>query len=615
MSKYILVTSGVCSSLGKGVATSAIGSLLESAGLKIAIMKCDPYINIDAGTISPYQHGEVYVTEDGAETDSDLGNYSRFTTVGLNNENLVTIGKVYETVIRNERAGRYNGRTVQVIPHVTDEIKRRIVSMGAKTDADVVVVEIGGTVGDIESIPFLEVARQLSHEMGRGNCITVHLALVPTIIGGEHKSKPMQQSVKKLQETGIQPDILLCRADRVLEEDMRKKIAMFCNVGVGSVFTSTDLEYSIYELPISFHEQGLDKKIFDKLNLGNREAVIKPWVDFVAKVKSPSRKITVAMVGKKDYLDDCFKSVRESLFHAAVTSFDAEIEVKKIDAESLEETKDVAPYYKNVDAIIIPGNYGQRGFLGLLHLEIIQERLEREFDLDLVTTAPSVIYELTRTDGREMKIDNPANLPPVTEIASMREPFVRTSIYTPQEYVGTLMELCQDKRGVFIDMQYEGTRVKLNYDMPLNEIIFDFFDQIKSRSRGYASFDYELKDYRESDLVKLDILLNGDICDAFSIIVHRDKAYTRGRGIAEKLKDVIPRQMFEIPIQAAIGGKVIARETVKQVRKDVLAKCYGGDVSRKRKLLEKQKRGKKRMKQIGNVEVPQKAFLAVLKLD
>ena len=260
--------------------------------------------------------------------------------------------------------------------------------------------------------------------------------------------------------------------------------------------------------------------------------------------------------------------------------------------------------------------YGFRcGFLGLLHMDIITERLEREFDLNLVTTAPSVIYHVTKTDGTMLNIDNPTNLPPIGEIAKMEEPYVHAELYTPQEYVGTLMDLCQDKRGTFIDMQYEGNRVKLNYDIPLNEIIFDFFDQVKSRSRGYASFDYELKDYRESDLVKLDILLNGDICDAFSIIVHRDKAYARGRSIAEKLKDVIPRQMFEIPIQAAIGGKVIARETVKAMRKDVLAKCYGGDITRKKKLLEKQKEGKKRMRQFGTVQVPSEAFLAVLKMN
>ena len=260
--------------------------------------------------------------------------------------------------------------------------------------------------------------------------------------------------------------------------------------------------------------------------------------------------------------------------------------------------------------------YGFRcGFLGLLHMDIITTRLEREWDLNLVTTAPSVIYHIVKTNGEEISIDNPTNLPPVAEIDHIEEPYVHAVIYTPQDSVGTLMDLCQDKRGIFIDMQYEGNRVKLNYEMPLNEIIFDFFDQIKSRSRGYASFDYELKDYRESDLVKLDMLLNGEICDAFSIIVHREKAYGRGRGIAEKLKDVIPRQQFEIPIQAAIGGKVIARETVKAIRKDVLAKCYGGDITRKKKLLEKQKEGKKRMRQFGTVQVPSEAFLAVLKID
>ncbi|MGN0773982.1 MAG: translation elongation factor 4 [Candidatus Ventricola sp.] len=260
--------------------------------------------------------------------------------------------------------------------------------------------------------------------------------------------------------------------------------------------------------------------------------------------------------------------------------------------------------------------YGFRcGFLGLLHMEIITMRLEREFDLDLITTAPSVVYKVHRTDGTVLDVDNPSNLPPVGEIDYMEEPFVKASIHTPQEYVGALMETCQNKRGVFKDMVYEGSRVCLHYEMPLSEIIFDFFDQIKSRSRGYASYDYEFSGYQQSELVKLDMLLNGDICDALSMIVHKDRAYPRGRSIAEKLKDVIPRQMFEIPIQAAIGGKVIARETVKAMRKDVLAKCYGGDISRKRKLLEKQKEGKKRMRQLGSVQVPSEAFMAVLKMD
>ena len=256
------------------------------------------------------------------------------------------------------------------------------------------------------------------------------------------------------------------------------------------------------------------------------------------------------------------------------------------------------------------------GFLGLLHMEIIQERLEREFDLDLVTTAPSVSYRVVKTNGEELTVSNPTNLPDPGVIDYMEEPVADVSIMTPNDYVGAVMDICQEKRGAFRNMEYlEANRVVLHYDLPLNEIIYDFFDLLKSRTRGYASMDYELKGYQRSDLVKLDILLNGDMCDALSIIVHKDRAYARGRSIAEKLKEVIPRQMFEIPIQAAIGGKIIARETVKALRKDVLAKCYGGDITRKKKLLEKQKEGKKRMRQVGTVEVPSEAFMTILKMD
>jgi len=256
------------------------------------------------------------------------------------------------------------------------------------------------------------------------------------------------------------------------------------------------------------------------------------------------------------------------------------------------------------------------GFLGLLHMEIIQERIEREFNLDIITTAPSVIYKITKTDGELIELTNPTNMPQPTEISKMEEPMVKASIIAPSDYVGPIMELCQDRRGIFKGMDYiETTRVMITYEIPLNEIIYDFFDALKSRTKGYASFDYELIGYTESELVKLDILLNGDIVDALSMIVPKERAYARGRGIAEKLKEIIPRQMFEVPIQASVGSKVIARETVKAMRKDVLAKCYGGDITRKKKLLEKQKEGKKRMRQVGSVEVPQEAFMSILKVD
>ncbi|MBE5821209.1 MAG: elongation factor 4 [Clostridiales bacterium] len=256
------------------------------------------------------------------------------------------------------------------------------------------------------------------------------------------------------------------------------------------------------------------------------------------------------------------------------------------------------------------------GFLGLLHMEIIQERLEREYDLNLITTAPSVIYKLYKTDGEMLTMYSPADMPVQQEIDYMEEPIVEAHIMLPKEYVGNVMEICQDRRGTYIDMKYlDENRVTLVYNLPLNEIIYDFFDTLKSRTKGYASFDYEIKGYKKSDLVKLDILLNGDVVDALSFIVHKDKAYSRGRKMAEKLKEVIPRQMFEVPIQACIGGKIIARETISAMRKDVLAKCYGGDITRKKKLLEKQKEGKKRMRQVGSVELPQDAFMSVLKLD
>ena len=309
-----------------------------------------------------------------------------------------------------------------------------------------------------------------------------------------------------------------------------------------------------------------------------------------------------------------YKKVNPMVYCGLYPMDGSEYENLKIALEKLKLNDAALEYEQETSAAL---GFGFRcGFLGLLHLEIIQERLDREFDLALITTSPSVIYKVHKTDGQVLELYNPSDLPVPNEISYIEEPFVSAEIITPKEYVGGIMEICQNRRGVYVDMKYlDANRVTLVYELPLNEIIYDFFDSLKSKTKGYASFDYEFKEYRRSDLVKLDILVNGENVDALSFIVHRDSSYEKGKKMVEKLKTVIPRQLFIIPIQAAIGGKIIARETISAMRKDVLAKCYGGDITRKKKLLEKQKRGKKKMRQIGNVDIPQEAFLSVLKLN
>jgi CTP synthase len=368
VNKFVFVTGGVCSGLGKAVATAALGCLFESSGFSIVMIKCDPYINIDAANMSPSRNGEVYVTEDGGETDLDLGTYARFTSVSPLREHSITTGQIYDEVIKNERAGRYNGRTVQVIPHVTDEIKRRIVTAATRSNADIALVEIGGTVGDIESIPFLEAVRQLIRELGHANAVNTHLTLVPILAGGEMKTKPTQHAVKKMQEIGIQPDILLCRAERNLDDSLRKKIALFCNVAPDSVFSTIDVEKSIYELPVLFREQGIAEKILSKLKLAPK-TFAGAWTEFLHKLNNPAGTVTIGFIGKQSSFDECYKSVSEALLHAAVYMHNVELRLVKIDAELLETEENFAHPahpFDGIQGILVPGDSGQRGFMGMI---------------------------------------------------------------------------------------------------------------------------------------------------------------------------------------------------------------------------------------------------------
>ncbi len=358
--KYIFVTGGVLSSLGKGLASASIGALLESRGLKVTIQKLDPYINVDPGTMNPFQHGEVFVTDDGTETDLDLGHYERFTHAVMGKENNFTTGKIYHSVIEKERRGDYLGATVQVIPHITEEIKSSIRLISK--DVDVVIVEIGGTVGDIESLPFLEAIRQFKAEEGRKNVLYIHLTLVPYIAtAGELKTKPTQHSVKEMRSIGIQPDILLCRTEKYLEKNIKSKIALFCNVGIDDVITAQDID-CIYEVPLRFHNEGLDEKITEYLSLATKAPELNIWRDIVSKLTKPNHKTTIAIVGKYITLKESYKSLNEALYHGGIPN-DCKVELSFIDSEELDENN-YEEKFENVDGILVPGGFGYRGVKG-----------------------------------------------------------------------------------------------------------------------------------------------------------------------------------------------------------------------------------------------------------
>jgi CTP synthase len=365
MSKYIFVTGGVCSSLGKGIAAASIGSLLEARGHNIRMIKIDPYINVDAGTMNPYQHGEVYVTDDGAETDLDLGNYYRFTTSPLSIENSITTGQVYQEVIRKEREGKFLGRCVQVIPHVTDEIKQRIFKIGEQKGIDVNIIEIGGTVGDIESIPYLETARQFIHDLSKSRVLFVHLTLVPAVSQGELKTKPTQHSAKALREIGIQPDILLCRCVKPLSPGLRKKISLYTNVEEEAVISAYDVKTTIYDIPLIYAKQGLGEIVVKKLGIKSRSPNLKQWEKISNIYINAKKSVKVGIVGKYLELHDSYKSIFEALIHAGFSN-KCRIILEKVSSEKLENNADLDSYLKAVDGILIPGGFGQRGIEGMI---------------------------------------------------------------------------------------------------------------------------------------------------------------------------------------------------------------------------------------------------------
>ena len=365
--KFIFVTGGVVSSLGKGLAAASLGTLLEKRGHKVLLQKFDPYLNVDPGTMSPFQHGEVYVLDDGAETDLDLGHYERFTSGVLSKLNNLTSGQVYETVIKKERKGDYLGKTVQVIPHVTNEIKGRIYEVEKRMDADIIITEIGGTVGDIEGLPFLEALRQFVQEVGPDNALFIHVTLVPYIgAAGELKTKPTQQSIAKLREIGIQPQVVLLRSELPVEEDARDKISMFCNVPSEAVIECRDVPHSIYELPLYLNEEKLDDIVCDRLGLSKKKPDLKAWQEFVWHVIDPSHETKIAVVGKYIELQDAYKSIYEALTHAGAAN-DCRVLVERIDAEDLESVEDIEEKLDGIDGLLIPGGFGDRGTEGKIN--------------------------------------------------------------------------------------------------------------------------------------------------------------------------------------------------------------------------------------------------------
>lgn len=465
MSKYIFVTGGVVSSLGKGIAASSMGALLEARGLKVTIQKLDPYINVDPGTLSPFQHGEVFVTDDGAETDLDLGHYERFTSTRMSKKNNFTTGRIYYNVILKERRGDYLGETVQVVPHITDEIKNAIKAVS--NGFDVVIVEIGGTIGDIESLPFLEAIRQFRYDVGRENVLYVHLTLVPFIAtAGELKSKPTQHSVRELRAIGIQPDILICRTDQPLTRSIKKKIALHCNLDIDAVISANDVE-SIYEVPIALHEEGMDSLAVEKLSLSSKAPDLSAWADVIRKTKDPVDKVTIALVGKYVDLKDSYKSLNEALFHGGIAN-NVKINIEWIEAEEIEKSG-AEKFLADVDGILIPGGFGERGIEGKIEAVTFARKKKIPF-LGICLGMQCAVIEFARN---VCKMEN-ANSTEFEKDCSFPVIYLIEEWYDFRNQVIQRRDLSSDKGGTMRLGEYpcvieEGTIASKTYE--LNEIL------------------------------------------------------------------------------------------------------------------------------------------------
>lgn len=451
---FIFVTGGVCSSLGKGLSAASIGMLLEKHGVKIAMLKLDPYLNVDPGTMSPYQHGEVYVTDDGAETDLDLGHYLRYTDSPLSRASNITSGQIYNTVIRRERRGDYLGKTVQVIPHITDEIKKRIHECDQQEEGiQLTIVEIGGTVGDIESLPFMEAIRQLRHE-NKGRCLNIHLTYVPFLKAAqEFKTKPSQHSVQILREIGIFPDIMLCRSEKKLPDDVKDKISLFCNVTEDAVIEEVDVEYSIYEVPIKLKEQGLDTKIAEFFNFPIKEIDLSEWENLINVIKKPKGKVTIGVVGKYVQHQDAYKSIYESLSHAAL-SLGYHLEIKRFEADKLPlDSEQLLTQLKGCDGYLVPGGFGERGFQGKINTaKYCRENKIPFFGICLGMQVLAVEFARHAAhieDANSTEVD-PGTKNPVISILSQQE--------NVQDFGGTMRlgaYLCELKEGTLAHKAYE----------------------------------------------------------------------------------------------------------------------------------------------------------------